>query len=156
MSVIIREALLEDLDQMVKLWFEIMTYHEGHNPYFQKMDNHKETVPVILQTRMKNDNETFFVAEENEEIVGMLLTRIVDLPPTVPFKKQGYIAETIVSSGSRSNGIGEALVNHAKVFFASQGCDVMDLQVSIKNEAGFRFWKKMGFEPGTYHMISLV
>ena len=76
MSVIIREALLEDLDQMVMLWFEIMTYHEGHNPYFQKMDNHPETVPPMIVKRL--ETETIFVAEQENKVVGMLFTRVED------------------------------------------------------------------------------
>jgi len=152
----IREATISDIPKMTELWAEIMKYHEGDNPYFVLIENYKELVPPMLEKRLNNSNEHVFLYEENTDLAGMIMLRTEDLPPILPFKKRGYIAETIVSSNYRSKGIGEVLVNKAKDYFKSQKCDVMELQVSSKNPAGKKFWERMGFEMSTIHMLSVI
>ena len=110
----------------------------------------------MITKRIFEGNETCFVFETQKEILGMIFLRTELLPPTIPFKKRGYIAETIVSSKARSKGIGEHLVQHAKQFFKEANCEIMELQVSSKNEAGIRFWERMGFDIGTHHMLSVL
>ncbi|MBD78746.1 MAG: hypothetical protein CL840_07490 [Crocinitomicaceae bacterium] len=152
----IRQASLKDIPQMTELWGEIMKYHEGDNPFFVLVENYRELVPPMLEKRLKSDSELAFVNESDSEISGMIMLKTEDLPPLVPFKKKGYIAETVVSKNHRSRGIGEALVQQAKAYFREQGCDVMELQVSSKNPQGIKFWERMGFEVGTHHMIGLL
>lgn len=148
------DLLPKHAQQITPLWLELMEYHEGHTPYFQRMENHEQTVPLMLKNRLEKENEFGFVAFENQEPIAFIMLRIDELPNTVPLNKRGYIAETIVSSLHRSKGIGEQLVLKAKAFFKTQNCDIVELQVSSKNPSGLKFWQSLGFYVGTHHMLS--
>ncbi|MGB0404364.1 MAG: GNAT family N-acetyltransferase [Salibacteraceae bacterium] len=152
----IRKATTKDLDRLTELWMEIMRFHEGHNPYFQLIENHNNLIPEMITKRIFEGSEICFVFESQLIIEGMIFVKTEDLPPTIPFKKRGYISETIVSKNSRSKGIGEQLVSHAKQYFKKSDCEIMELQVSSKNPEGIKFWKKMGFDIGTHHMLSVL
>jgi ribosomal protein S18 acetylase RimI-like enzyme len=86
----------------------------------------------------------------------MIFLRIEKLPNTVPFNKRGYIAETCVTATFRNKKIGELLVNRALEFFKLNQCDVTELQVSVQNPKGLKFWEKFGFKPNTFHMYKTM
>lgn len=154
MEFTIRKAHKQDIPDLLPHWYELMKYHEGHNPYFRLVDNHEELVPAMLEKRF--DVETCLIAETSTSILGIIMIRIEDLPPTIPFRKRGYIAETVVLDQYRSLGVGQSLVEHATSYLKAQGCDILGLQVSPQNPKGIQFWERMGFQIGTHHMYKVI
>jgi ribosomal protein S18 acetylase RimI-like enzyme len=152
-NINIREAILDDVPQMAFLWQKLMKFHDGHNPLFQAREDSYKTVPEMLSKRIQSENQFALVAEKEKEMVGMIMFRIEDLPPTLPFKKRGYIAETYIEDNYRDNGLGEAMVQRVLTFFKSEKCGISELQVSVQNQRGLEFWQRMGFVEGTIHMM---
>ncbi|HET9135968.1 MAG TPA: GNAT family N-acetyltransferase [Candidatus Kapabacteria bacterium] len=59
----------------------------------------------------------------------------------------------IVHPDYRSKGIGELLLNWIHQYATEQGCLTSELNSRISNDAGNKFWKKMGYEIVGYHFI---
>ena len=60
--------------------------------------------------------------------------------------KQGIIIELIVTSKTRSKGIGKKLIKHMEEYFKSIGCEYILVDVFAYNEVGKRF-----YENNEYH-----
>ncbi len=148
----IRTAKPTDVDALHGLWMEIMEHHKDQGPMFGYDEKYDAELRKSLGERIGGENQLCFVAEENDTVVGCIFCRTNDIPPFIAIKKTGYIAETIVTKSARGKGIGNQLVNTAKEWFLENKCEAMELQVAVKNEAGIRFWERLGFSPSTYHM----
>lgn len=59
----------------------------------------------------------------------------------------------VVHPDYRSKGIGELLLNWIHQYATEQGCLTSELNSRISNDAGNKFWKKMGYEIAGYHFI---
>lgn len=124
----IRNMTANDYDKVYNLW--INTPGMGLN----SVDDSKEGIEKYL----KRNPTTCFVAEENDNIVGVILSGHDG--------RRGYIHHTAVSSDFRNQGIGRRLVEHAIEALKSEGIIKVALVVFAKNELGNGFWEKVGFE----------
>lgn len=126
--MIIRNMTTYDYDKVYNLW--INTPGMGLN----SVDDSREGIEKYL----KRNPTTCFVAEENDCIVGVILSGHDG--------RRGYIHHTAVSSDFRNKGIGRKLVEHALGALKNEGIIKVALVVFAKNELGNGFWEKAGFE----------
>lgn len=124
----IRTMLAEDYPQVYGLWMR--TPGMGLNT----ADDSKEGIEKYL----KRNPATCFVAEEEGEIVGVILSGHDG--------RRGYIHHTAVDVQKRKKGIGTALLNAALEALEKEGIVKAALVVFEKNETGNRFWAEKGFE----------
>ncbi len=71
MDFIIREAVLDDLDAIIKLWYELMKDQMGKDPYYEgplEFTGGQQQFTNALQ----NPNCGIFVAEADNKIVGFI------------------------------------------------------------------------------------
>ncbi len=118
---------IDDYEQVYSLW--INTPNMGLN----NLDDSKEGIAKYLA---RNPN-TCFVAEENGNIVGVILSGHDG--------RRGYIHHTAVSGKEQRKGIGNALVAVAMKALHGEGINKVALVVFDKNEKGNAFWEKQGF-----------
>lgn len=123
----IRTMTLSDYDAVYMLWLSCRGM--GLND----LDDSREGIERFL----KRNPETCFVAEENEMIVGVIITGNDG--------RRGYIYHTAVSPRFRRNGIAKALVNAALKALKDLGINKTALVVFEKNADGNLFWESMGF-----------
>jgi len=81
--------------------------------------------------------DTCFVAEENSEIVGVIIAGNDG--------RRGYIYHTAVSPLCRHKGIGTALVRKTLDALSELGISKTALVVFNRNKDGNAFWEKQGF-----------
>lgn len=86
---------------------------------------------------LERNPDTCFVAEEDSEIVGTILSGHDG--------RRGYIYHTAVAPARQRQGIGEKLVETALTALRSVGIKKAALVVFTRNEAGNVFWERMGF-----------
>ena len=156
MTISIRIAEKQDLESLHSLWMEIMQHHTGQGPMFDYDANYDVELKKSSADRIKGKEQRCFVAVEGEHVIVCIFCRINNIPPFIAIKKTGYIAETVVSIKARSKGIGTQLVKTAQAWFDENNCEATELQVAVQNEAGIRFWERLGFKPSTYHMHRLA
>ena len=150
----IREAVpAEDIDELFELWKELMLQHQSHHDVFKVKPNSEPLLKQEFLTRIREKGTKVFVCEVDNEPVGMLVASIRKSAPGFKLATKGCIGETIVKKELRSSGAGSALVDAAKKWFADNGADHMELQVSVRNPAAARFWEAQGFVVTTQHMV---
>ena len=118
----IRTMTIEDYEAVYELWLSCIGM--GLN----NLDDSKEGIERFL---LRNP-ETCFVAEEDAETVGVILTGNDG--------RRGYIYHTAVRPDFRGRGIASALVEAAMEALRSLGINKVALVVFSKNGAGNGFW----------------
>ncbi len=125
--MIIRNMNLSDYEKVYALWLSCKGM--GLND----VDDSKDGIERYL----KRNPDTCFVAEENGEIIGVILSGNDG--------RRGFIHHTAVSPDHRNKGIAAALVEKAMSALESLGITKVALVVFERNEVGNAFWEKQGF-----------
>lgn len=123
----IRKMSIDDYEDVYALW----TSCKGMG--LNNLDDSKEGIERFL---LRNP-ETCFVAEENEKIVGVIMSGNDG--------RRGYFYHTSVDPQYRKQGIGKRLVDTAITALKNLGINKIALVVFEKNKDGNVFWEKLGF-----------
>ena len=127
-DIYIRPMLIEDYDNIYKLW--TLTKGMGLN----NLDDTKTGINIFLQ---RNPN-TCFVATLHNKIIGTIITGHDG--------RRGYIYHTAVSENFRKKGIGQKLVTSSLAALKNEGINKVALVVFSNNNLGNFFWEKLGFK----------
>ncbi|MBD1398858.1 GNAT family N-acetyltransferase [Pontibacter sp. JH31] len=149
----ILEAQPEDIDEVYSLWRILLDHHQGHHQVFRYKAGSEQALKSELLTRIKEKNTRVFVYQHNDEWVGMLMASLRASSAGFKLAHKGYIAETVLKEAFRGSGIGKELFEAARKWLIDQGADHIELQVSVHNHAGIRFWESLGFSPSTHHLV---
>lgn len=123
----IRVMTINDYDAVYDLWIHISGM--GLN----NLDDSKEGI----ETYLKRNPNTCFVAEEDGSIIGVIISGHDG--------RRGFIYHTAVKPEYRGKGIGKALVESAMEALEKEGIHKTALVVFARNETGNRFWERLGF-----------
>lgn len=123
----IRNMTIADYDKVYALWLSCKGL--GLN----SVDDSREGIERFL----KRNPETCFVAEQDEEIIGVIIVGNDG--------RRGYIYHTAVDPKQRKCGIGKKLVEAALDALRECGITKVALVVFERNETGNGFWERMGF-----------
>lgn len=141
----IRKAIVTDLDQIEKLWKEMMIFHADLDDYFQTTsdaeDNHRSYMSGLLDDVGKR----VFIAEESGVLLGYIVVMIEDYPPIYHHKKFAEISSISVTKSVRRRGIGRKLLDTALDWCREQGVVRVECAVAVKNPTSQDFWKGVGF-----------
>lgn len=149
----ILEAQPEDIDELYDLWRLLLDYHQGHHDVFRYKPGSEQALKAELLNRIKDKSTRVFVYQQEEEWVGMLIASLRQGSAGFKLSNKGYIAETVVKEVYRGSGAGKELFEAARKWLTDQGVDHIELQVSMQNPAGIRFWESLGFTASTQHMV---
>lgn len=142
------EKYLEDVkDLLVELEEYILSIDEDnldrlHPDYRDKM--------ALLDLEEINDNNgKCYLAVENDKAIGLIMGTIpqYDENDYLDYKcpKRGEITELIVTSKTRSKGVGQALMNKMEDYFKSIDCEYIIVDVFAYNKTGIDFYNKNGY-----------
>ena len=123
----IRKLKIVDYDAIYALWRK--TPGMGLND----IDDSKDGISRYL----KRNPHTCFVAEVDNEIVGVILAGHDG--------RRGYIYHACVAMEIWNNQVGSRLVDTAIAALRKQGIIKVALVVFEKNKRGNSFWERMGF-----------
>ena len=124
----IRKMVIGDYEKVYALWLSCTGM--GLN----ESDDSKEGIERYL----KRNPETCFVAEEQDEIVGVILAGHDG--------RRGFIHHTAVSPLHRKEGIGTKLSDEALRALKKEGITKVALVAFKRNQQGNEFWEKHGFQ----------
>jgi ribosomal protein S18 acetylase RimI-like enzyme len=134
------------------MWQEMTADHSLMSPIFAPTDRAEDSFAVHLGILMTKANYYMPVAEIDGEIAGYVIASCYDLPDVFALRRKVSLQDMMVKKSFRRKGVGRRLVEAVRDFATAQKADRIDLQVAVKNEAGFEFWKAVGFEPTMYNM----
>lgn len=127
MSVIIREMMPGDYDNVYELWLGI----EGFG--IRSMDDSREGVERFL----RRNPSTSVVAEQNGRIVGSILCGHDG--------RRGCFYHVCVAQGYRQHGIGHRMAQFCMRALSREGINKVSLIAFRQNEVGNTFWHRVGW-----------
>ena len=142
------DKYIEDVkDLLVELEEYIISIDQDHLD--QLHPNYREKKAFIDLEEVKNYDGKCYLAFDNSKIVGLIMGVI---RPYLEYDyldykcpKRGEITELIVTSKTRSKGIGQALINKMEKYFKSRGCLYIIVDVFGYNDLALKFYFKQGY-----------
>ena len=148
MELTVRQGTAEDLEQLLRLYHD---YHNGLLEVGMNYDLNEETLPRVMQNRLRSRLVLTAVAEDGEgNLQGLVFCSILRLAPEYTCRGEasvGYLNDLYVAPAARGQGLARKLTAYAENWLREQEVSVMELQVLGKNEKAQEFWKKQGMEP---------
>lgn len=135
-TLYIREITIDDFAEVFHLGEQLFTSDYSPSMY-RTWDEYEIT------TLYNSDSELCLVAELGNEIVGFALGTTVDKSNSA--WKYGYLVWIGVRPGLQKKGVGDGLFNEIKKRMIDQGVRMVIIDTDADNEAGIRFFKKLGF-----------
>ena len=119
-------------------------------------DYHEKYALMDLKD-LEDNNGKCYLAVENNKAIGLIMGTIPGYSEYdyLDYKcpKRGIITELIVTSNTRSKGIGNKLNKTMEDYFKKEGCEYVMVDVFAYNEIGINFYNKEGYHPRMYRDI---
>jgi len=126
LKLTIREYKNKDKNEVISIWKEIFNSNKPHN-----------NPNLVINMKTKQRDNLFFVAEENNQIVGTIIAGYDG--------HRGWIYSLAVIPNKRNQGIGKLLVYKALDELKKLNCLKVNLQIYSENDTVINFYKKLGF-----------
>ncbi len=141
------EKYLEDVkDLLVELEEYIISIDKDNLDRLHP--DYREKIAIIDLDEVKNYSGKCFLAIENDKAIGLIMGTIPNYDKfdylDYKYPPRGEITELIVTSKTRSKGIGNLLINKMEDYFKSQNCEYVVVDVFAYNEIGNNFYNKNG------------
>ena len=139
----ILQATKEHLNQLTALF-------NGYRMFYKQPDS-PDKAEAFLRDRFRQNDSVIFIAFSSEnEAVGF--TQLYPSFSSVSVQRTYILNDLFVSEKNRGQGIGEALLNHAKQFAKKEGSKGLTLETETNNPAQHLYerlgWKK---DEHTFH-----
>jgi GNAT superfamily N-acetyltransferase len=150
MDVEIRQATAADGPALLELWHgftdDLSRYDER---YEHKEDADDRWLQYFENQLVDSKYGAVFVAEGDDDLVGVLEARFTGGHPIFKLSDHGYINGHYVRKSYRNEGIGERLIEAAVDWFAASDRDITFCRVDVihGDDRAHQVYEQMGFEP---------
>ena len=153
------DKYLKDVkDLLVELEEYIVSIDKDHLD--QLHPEYREKMAIIDLAEVNKNNGKCYLAVENNKAIGLIMGCIFpyDEYDYLDYKcpKRGEITELIVTSKTRNNGIGKALMETLEKYFKDNNCEYVLVDVFAYNKNGIKFYDKQGYHPRMYTEIKKI
>ena len=157
MKIIIRNATLDDYDDVLSLFIEQNKFNAILAP-----DELCQTNDLLTQPELKDlisDEQTcLLVAENDKHLCGLLLGNIANISGKrwIKPRRYGYIEELVVFNRYRRKGIANKLFKYFEEWVNQQGINNIELHIWSNNIEAEEFYDKMGFRVKQLKMVKTL
>lgn len=135
-KVEIRRARAKDLGAVAPLFTAYRRfYRQKRNP---------EADRAFLRERLENDESVVLLAEIGGEPVGFI--QLYPSFSSVALKKVWILNDLYTAKEARRQGVGTALLEHARAFAAETGARGLVLETTPDNEPAHRLYEELGWK----------
>ncbi|MGM0509846.1 MAG: N-acetyltransferase family protein [Thermoplasmatota archaeon] len=145
----IRQAKMEDIDDLAELWYDLATMHEDIMEGYELSEDPKSAWTEMMEDFIENPNWRTFIAED-DGIVGFVTVGLRKRADFFRRQKMGMIMDLFVKEDRRGEGIGTALVSASESWIKEKGFEVAVLTVAPENQGAVDFWKEHGYRTYLY------
>jgi ribosomal protein S18 acetylase RimI-like enzyme len=139
--------------EIVELWKEFWRFSQNLDPQFFVMsEDGSSKFGEYARDLIKSDDSQVLVALDKDNVVAYSIAQILKRPPIAKYPAYGFISHLCVKSEYRRKGLGKWILEKILEWFKSRQIDRIELTVVAKNQIGYSFWKKQGFEVFLYRM----
>jgi len=122
-------------------------HHSERDEFFSIADNGEQLYLDHMKSQLGQDKTRMLVAEFGNHVVGFCFATIATRPPVFRDREYGTIWDLAVTASARGQGVGTALLNEMRQWFAQKEVDRIEVRVASTNESAQGFWRKAGFRP---------
>lgn len=122
-SVTVREARAEDVDELLDLWRGFVDFLSPRDPrYAAREGAYEKWRSYFLNRMVDSEHATVLVAEHGADgLVGAVEARVTGGHPVFKVSKHGRLHGHFVVEEHRGEGIGERLIERAEAWFEDKG-----------------------------------
>ena len=147
---------LEDVkDLLVELEEYILTIDKDNLD--QLHSDYRDKMAMLDLEEVNTNNGKCYLAVDENKAIGLIMGTIppYDENDYLDYKcpKRGEITELIVTSKTRSKGVGQALMNKMEDYFKSVDCEYVLVDVFAYNTNGYGFYNNRDYHSRMYTMI---
>lgn len=144
MSIIIRKAILEDLNEVQKLNYKLFELEYNN---FDPALNMDWTFSKIGEDYFKSliEDGTVWIALDDNKVIGYIAGSVAG-KPSYATKSLAELDNFYIEEEYRRQGIGKRLVQELKNYCMSKGIEEIKVTASAKNANAREFYKSNGFE----------
>ena len=149
----IREAAQRDLDTVVDLWEELISFHHDlDNRHWVRAEDGDGKFRDWTAESLEKHDRLLLVGEVQQTVVGFIHGLLQSAPPPLASRLGGFITDLVVADGFRRCGVASRLVTAAEQWLKDQGAEQVTANVAVRNQISASFWGKQGFETWTQTM----
>ncbi|MFN2591182.1 MAG: N-acetyltransferase family protein [Actinomycetota bacterium] len=154
MTVDIRAARPEDLDQLVGLFDELDRYQSAWRVFEPRPTLRDETARRYRS--ISDDPDSIqVVAEDDGRVVAMAVGRVSHVS-SISDERVLDVSNVVVLPSHRRRGIARSLILALAAFARERGARRLALKTYAANREAMRFWESLGFTPRYVQMTSTV
>lgn len=148
MPPLVRRAAPADLPALVERWRELMAAHAALHPALYALAPHAAETYAATLRRQLSERDTLVLAAEDAAggIAGFLSGGIGLRSPIYAEREVGMIFDLAVRPDRRRQGVGQALLAEAEVWFRRRGVEWIQVDFAPGNALSRGFWTARGFE----------
>ena len=129
----IRSATPTDLDAIESLWREMMDFHIALDDYFTMIPEADANHRTYMAGLLENHPDRILVAEDGDQLLGVLVMQICENPPIYPHQRYLEIMDISVSAKARRQGVGRKLLEAAIEYARQQSISRVECAVALNN-----------------------
>src|SRR5262245_23957350 len=143
-GVVVREALVSDLPAVLQLYAQpeldgddVLSIEEAREVY-ERMTRYPDF--------------RLYIADFDGRVVGTFMLIVMEnlAHGGAP---SGLVESVVVAEDMQGNGIGKAMMQHARAYCHARGCYKMALSSNLKRERAHQFYDGLGFERHGYSFL---
>jgi len=144
--MIIRQAVLSDVDGLVRLLQQIAKLHHKGRPDLFKPNSQKFSAEEVEKILGDKDFRVFVAADDKNCILGYCFCKLrTSSHPVLHTYTALYIEDFCVDESLRGQGIGKKLFDAALEYGKAQGVYNIELNVWNFNQGAVKFYESLGF-----------
>lgn len=146
----VREATLNDLESIIRLWKEFASEHSMQDIRLRYKSDFLEERYKRFKSKMISPNNISLVIEDDQSYIrGYLLSHIEDMSEFAVSSMNliGYIDSFYVEKGHRHKRYGKSLLDSLMQRLKNKGIKYVFIKILAQNTEAQEYFKKQGFEP---------
>ncbi|MFO7794457.1 MAG: GNAT family N-acetyltransferase [Candidatus Nanohaloarchaea archaeon] len=151
----LRRASIEDAEEIVlELWLPLAREMEDISDYNELADElNKEELIDYRKNKLKEDNSVTVVSESEEALTGFATISTKERSEIFSRGKYAKVNEIYVKKDFRKQGIASELLDKLFERAKELGCEQIELNVNVENEAAKELYKNKGFDSEKIKMV---
>ena len=147
--MIYRKATLTDVPGVAVLFRELAFHikHSSKDAYWDFEEMTLDMTEVAVKGYIENEECCALVAEENGELVGLMLLEVIPCHmPLSSHQRIGYIAAGYIKEAYRRQGVMKKLEEMSNEFFRSLSIKYVEVCYLPENAGAKEAWNGMGYK----------
>lgn len=140
----IRPAESSDLESASQLWFERINLLQQTDGHFKLRPDAVEDWRTEASGWIADDQVRFLVAENDEELIGLIAVRVMDGMPGLYPKRKAVLLDMAVDLHATHRGLSEQLLDQAKRWLSAKNVTQLEIDVPARYPVETAFWRAQG------------